>query len=96
MEQNLKPEILRFAVSEVERIGLAAITRDGLCQKMGIGTGNIGHHFGTMRELRNAIIEEAIKTENLKVLSEGLRLRLIVALGAPQELKEEAIKLLLN
>ena len=93
---STRDKILQFAAKEVKKIGLAALTRDALAEAMGVGAGTINYHFTDMTGLRSALMDHAIKTENAHLLSEGLRLGLIRARRAPDALKEQAVKFIIN
>lgn len=91
-----KELILRAALYLAEREGFSTFTRDSVAAKAGCAQGLVNHHYGTMQQLRRAVMGEAIRTRNLKVLAQGLALRDRRAMGAPDALKRAAIENLMG
>jgi AcrR family transcriptional regulator len=85
-----KSEILSAALMLAERHGLHAITRDQIANSADCSTGIVNFHFGTMKQLRRAIVGEAIRVKNLRVIAQALVMGDSRANGIPDELKRAA------
>lgn len=90
----MKEQILTAAVKMATKQGYKNVTRDGLADTMGVAAGAITYHYENMRKLRNAIIETAIQSENIKIFTEALVDRHPLAIIAPQRLKDLAARAL--
>lgn len=84
-------DIITAALRMAERHGYAAVTRDQIADAAGCSPGLVSVHFGTMPQLRRAIMGEAIRTRALAVIAQGLAARDKRAMGAPEELRREAV-----
>jgi AcrR family transcriptional regulator len=83
-------EILKATTELADRHGLAGITREMIANRLGISTGLINSHYGTMQQLRRAVMRRAVQGRNLKLIAEGLVLNDPVARKAPDELRKAA------
>lgn len=104
----MKPQIKLEARERVAQILTAAlalchsdttysrITRDEIAKKAGIPPALISYHLGTMPELRRHIMREAVRTECLPVIAQGLAARDRHALKAPEELRQRALQSLVG
>jgi AcrR family transcriptional regulator len=85
-----KAQILSAALELSETASYARVTREQIAEKAGCPPTLISYHFGTMPALRRDIMREAIRTERLPVIAQGLALRDAHALKAPEELRQRA------
>ena len=97
MRQRLKPEtrrdqILSAALILAEAQHYADITRDDIAHKAGVSMGLVTHHFGSMVQLRRALMRFAVQQECVPVVAQGLASRDAHALKAPDALKERAAR----
>ncbi len=67
-----KQLILDEAVLLAQRVGYRNLTRRELAAKAKLATGTISYHFGTMTDLRTAIMKEAIKRRYFVIIRQGL------------------------
>jgi AcrR family transcriptional regulator len=64
------------------------MTRAQIAERAGTATGTVSFHFGSMGQVRESVIQNAIDTRKyLDVLAEGLSRRHHTAVKAPAELK---------
>lgn len=85
-----KTEILSAALELAKTEGLAGVTRAGVAERAEVATGLINAHYGTMNQLRRAIIGEALRVRCLPVLAQAMAMGDPRALGAPEELRRAA------
>jgi len=88
--------ILNVAVDMAKTAGYNRITRDKIAEGAGVSMGLVTHYFGTMSQLRTAIMRRAVKQGILEIIAQGLANGDDHAKNAPVELKMEATALLLN
>ena len=86
-----KDQIIAAAVKLAQRDGYDNVRREGVARAAGVAPGLVSKYWGTMNQLRRAIMREAVNKENLIVLAQGLARKDTHAVRAPQELKDRAI-----
>ncbi len=95
-----KTEILTAAIKLAETEGLSETTRDQIAALAGCSTGLVNLHFGTMLNLRRAIVGEAVRTKNLNVIAQALvapdKKTRGLAQRAPEALRREALETLMG
>jgi AcrR family transcriptional regulator len=89
-ELRRKTKILNAALELAETHGFSIITRDQIAESVGCSTGIINFHFGTMKQLRRAVVGEAIRVRNLRVLAQALAINDPRARKAPEKLRRSA------
>jgi hypothetical protein len=82
--------MLDHAVRLAARIGYQNITRKILATEAGTANSTVSYHFGSMENLRSAIIKRAIELGSSTVVAQGIVARDWHALRAPQSLKDAA------
>lgn len=92
---HVKQLIIETAYHITKREGFAALTRDGVADEAGIARGAINHQFGTMDELRDAVMQLAIEDGELPIIAHGLSIGHPVARTAPDDIKRQALNTLL-
>jgi AcrR family transcriptional regulator len=90
-----KQEILKHALELSREIGYQSIRRDALAAAAGTSTGTISRYFGTMVQLKRAIIGAAVANRDLVVLAQGLAAGDSRAKAASLELKRKSLGALL-
>jgi len=85
-----KAEILDAALCVATHTGFENATREQVAKEAGCAEGLVSNYWGTMKQLRRAIMREAIRTQNLVVIAQGLARGNSNARKAPPELKERA------
>lgn len=85
-----RQQILTAALSVAASAGYLRTTRDAVSVAAGCSPALVSHHFGTLACLQRAIMGEAIRTHNLRVIAQGLSHGDRRALNAPEELRRAA------
>jgi len=91
-----KSHILNVAVCMAKTEGYNKITRDKVAEGAGVSTGLVSRYFGTMIQLKTAIMRRAVKQGIVEIIAQGLIYGDDHARKAPIELKEEAAAFLAN
>lgn len=66
--EQRKAAVLAAAVDLAERDGLMQMRRDAIAQRAGVAGGTLNLYFGTLADLRNAVVAEAIRLERWPVV----------------------------
>jgi AcrR family transcriptional regulator len=90
-----KSQILDAAMALAAEIGYQKVTREAIAVRAGCAPGLVSVYFGNMNDLRRSIISAAIARRDLKVLAQGLAAGESKAKRAPEELKQQAVQLLM-
>lgn len=96
MKDKRKQQILTAAVTEARQHGYRNVTREAIAQRAGCAAGLVSHYFGTMVDLKRAIMSEAIRTRELRIVAQGIADGHPKAKRAPDDLKLEALKYLMG
>ncbi len=91
-----RQHILDAAVMLASSGNYLKITRQGIAQTAGIAPTLISHHFGTMIQLRRALMRYAVQNRHLPVIAQGLAARDDQAQKASAELQAAALGTLLG
>ena len=67
-----KAEILDYALLLARDVGYQNVSRDALAEKIGCSAALISAYFGTMPNLRRAIMGAAVARSDLIVIAQGL------------------------
>jgi AcrR family transcriptional regulator len=70
-----KQTILAAALKLAETLGYRWVFKRHLSKSLACGMGTINYHWGTMDELRGAIVREAIATGNRQIVTQAIALR---------------------
>lgn len=84
-------QILAAALKMAARYGYMRITRETVANAAGVSEALVTYHLGTMSELRRAVMREAVRTECLSVIAQGLCSRDRHAGKASPELQRKAL-----
>lgn len=91
-----KDHILNVAVTMAKVEGYSKITRDKIAEGAGVSVGLVTRYFGTMGQLKTAIMRRAVKQGIAVIIAQGLANGDDHARKASTELKAEAATLLAN
>lgn len=92
-----KDHILNVAIELAQQPGgYNNLTRDAIAEHAGVSMGLINNYFGTMIQLRRAIMRAAIKREIPEIIAQGIAINDKHAIKAPQILKMQAAQLIAN
>jgi AcrR family transcriptional regulator len=89
--EDRKQEILEAAVRLARVDGYSNITRDNIATAAGVSMGLVNHHYGTINQLKRAVMRAAISREILSIIAEGIVLKDKVALKVSEELRKRAL-----
>lgn len=96
MKQERKDQILQAALRVAERPGgWNTLTRLAVAQEAGVSEALPSVYFGTMKNFRRAIMREAIRAGNYKVLAQGVVNHDPVAMKAPADARQAALATLI-
>jgi AcrR family transcriptional regulator len=70
-----KSIILTAALALAETLGYRGVFKRHIAAHLKIGMGTVNYHWGTMDELRGAIVREAIATGNRQIVTQAVALR---------------------
>lgn len=90
-----KDTLLVAAVKMAEEVGFENINRIAIAEREGVSAALISKYFGTLEQLKNDVMRRAVKTENLKLIAQGLCAKNRHAMRASEELKTRALKTLI-
>jgi len=85
-----RQSILAAALTVAVRDGYLRTTRDAVAIVAGCSPALVSNYFGTMAQMQRAIMGEALRTRNLRVIAQGLAHGDRRASNAPEELREAA------
>lgn len=85
-----RDQILKAAITVSEAMGYQAVRREDIAEEAQVSPGSVSRYFGTMSQMRKAIVVNAIATRNLKIIAQGLAALDTHALKAPKALKKAA------
>ena len=93
---RLKPterrrQILDAALKLAEQGHYMTVYREAIAAEVGIAGPTIHYHFTTMAKLRRAMMRQAVTTECLPVIAQGITSKDSQALRAPMELRARAL-----
>lgn len=91
-----KEQILTEAVSLSIKVGYHKITRDTVADSAGVSVGLVTRYFGTMNQLKTAVMRAAVKRGIPEIVAQGLAHGDNHAKKAPTDLKEKAAAILSN
>ena len=92
--KHRKHSILEYAVKVAATEGYQNVTRERLARDAGVSMGLVSKYFGTMRNLRRAVMRHAVTSENATVVAQGLVVGDPHARKASKELKAKAAKII--
>lgn len=85
-------QILAAALELAQKTGYQKLTREAVAQRLGIPSSLIPYHMGSMTEFRRKIMREAVRTECLSVIAQGIAARDSHAMKAAPELRAKALQ----
>ena len=88
-------DILAAALQLAVESSYNTLTREAIASRADCSHALVSSYFGTMPQMRRAIMGEAIRTRNLIVIAQGLSAKDTRAMGLDDALKREAAESLL-
>lgn len=90
MKTDRRQSILTAALQVATTAGYLRTTREAVATVAGCSPALVSNYFGTMAQMQRAIMGEALRTRNLRVIAQGLAHGDRRASNAPEELREAA------
>lgn len=90
-----KDQILTAALTLAAESHYTKVSRDQIAALCGVTGTAVQYHFGTMPQLRRAIVRFAIQVGNYKVIAQALVAEDTIAVNAPEDVKRKALEGLL-
>jgi len=95
--KRMKPEarseeIVAAGLRLAKANGWKSLTRDGVATEAGVSFAMVNVRFGTMTQLKRAVMREAIRREELRVIAQGYVSDDPTALKIDSELKTRALQ----
>lgn len=91
MRSDRDNKVLEAAIAEASEQGYQFITREAVALRAGVSVGGVNNAFGTMLDLKRAVLRAAIERENLPIVAEGIAMGSPVCAEIPPELRERAL-----
>ena len=91
-----KDHILRVALVAAKEHGYTSVTRTVLAEKANVSMSLVSHYFGTMEQLKRAVMRAAVEHEIPEIVAQGLSMVDKNAQKASVELKALAATALVN
>jgi len=100
MRRRLDPddrhaEVLAAAMKAAQEFGWSEMTRDHIAALAGASAALVSIRLGTMAQVRDVVMAEAVRTGLLSVVAQGITARHPLALAAPLQLQQSALASLL-
>jgi len=92
--KDTKRRMLAVAVELAKSQGYHNIRIKDVAEASGFTPQHVGAHFGTLKQLRRAVIRQAVAAEVVEVVAQGLAAKDKYAIDAPEELKARAVEYL--
>jgi AcrR family transcriptional regulator len=96
MREGRQSRVLEAAVASALAVGYQWITREDVAARADVSEATVSNAFGTMRDLKRAVLTEAVRRPILKLIAEGLADRHPIALDAPADVRQQALATLTN
>lgn len=87
----LKELVLNTALQLAKVNGFQSLTRDGVATEAGIAMGQVNHAYGTMNQLKRAVMRAAVHREELSIIAFGVVTGDKEAHKAPKWLQDKAL-----
>lgn len=88
-KETSKPAILAAAVSLARAKGLLRFSRIEVANDSGVGESTVSYHFGTMFDLRKAVVQHAVDSEILSILADVRSCRESFGIPMNEKLREK-------
>lgn len=95
-KDDRKNDLLQTALDLSVKVGYTNVSRGALATEAGVSNALVTHYFGTMKQLKRAIMRSAIGRSIPEIVAQGLAIGDDNARKAPVELKARAATALVN
>lgn len=87
--------ILDAAIELAEADSFQWLTRDAVAARAEVSPGTVSNAYGTMADLKRAVLAAAVERRILSIVAEGAGVRHPIIMAAPEELRKEALATLI-
>lgn len=94
MRSARNSKVLEAAIAEASECGYQFITREAVALRAGVSAGGVNNAFGTMLELKRAVLRTAIERRILRIVADGIAMGSPVVADLPPEFRQEALSTL--
>lgn len=94
-QEQRKKQILETAIFLAEKKGYQNFTRQEIADKIGISPSYVNFYFNTAKIMKEAVLNEAIRTENLRIVAQA-SLTKDTSWGISPELRKKAINYIIT
>lgn len=94
--EDRKRQIVAAACRIAAKQGFTHVTREAIADSANVSVGLVSHYCGGMDGLRKAVVDEAVRTKNVKLIAQALLVQDPAAKRAPPDLRRQAIASLLK
>lgn len=67
-----RENVLNAAMKEAEKVGFNKVQRSAIAKRADCSVSLVTHYFGTVQQLQRVIMREAIRTDNDKIIAQGV------------------------
>lgn len=92
---NLDSIVLQAAIACAREDGYQWITRKMVARRAGVSLGSVNNSYGTMRDLKRAVLQYAVDNAITEIVAQGLADQHPIARSAPAELRSKAASLIM-
>lgn len=92
---HTRATLLDHALRISSHVGYNRVTREQLAKAAGMSEGQVSKLFGTMPQMRRAIMSAAVARGDLSIIAQGVAAKEPKAMALPEELKRRALELML-
>jgi AcrR family transcriptional regulator len=94
--QERAATVLAAALSLARVEGYQWITREGVAAQAGVSDGTVSNAFGTMRDLKRAVVTEAVRLGDLTIIGQAVASGSPLVDGVDPAVKQRALASLAN
>lgn len=89
--ENRDARILEAAIEAAKVEGYQWITRDRVAEAAGVSPGTVNTAYGTMPDLKRAVLRAAVERGIWEIVAQGLADRHPIIMDAPPEIRSNAL-----
>ena len=92
---SARTRIIIAARTVIRHQGIRSVSRASIAVRARCSLALVSYHFGSMQKLLDAVVEQAVKAEDLEIIAQGLTVRNPEALKASKALRAKAAQCLI-
>lgn len=91
MSEAVKAGILSAAMQVANLQRYNKVSREDIAKRAGVAESLVSYYFKSMKKLRDAMVERAVETDNLKLIGQALADKHPIAKRATKAVREAAV-----